>query len=82
MLWLTLMLNLQKTVNNPNDPSFCGLGFASTSIGCASNPNINANGNMSTIVTTNEVSSSTLTKKKLLEAKELQCHNMGFLCLK
>jgi hypothetical protein len=52
-----------ERVDNPNDPNFCGLVFALASVGCAGNPSINANGNMSTIVTTNEVSSSTLTKK-------------------
>ncbi len=53
-----------KRVDNPNDPNFCGLAFASASIGCASNVSINANANLSTTITTNEVSPSTLAKKK------------------
>jgi len=59
-----LNVEFVERADNPNDPNFCGLAFALASIGCASNPNINANGNMSTIITTNEVSSSTLTTKK------------------
>ncbi len=55
-----LNVEFVKRVDNPNDPNFCGLTFASASIGCASNPSINANAKLSTTITTNEFSSSTL----------------------
>jgi hypothetical protein len=53
-----LNVEFVERVDNPNDPNFCGLAFGSAFVGCASNPSINANGDMFTIVTINEVSSS------------------------
>ncbi len=57
-----LNVEFVERIDDPDDPNFHGLAFASAFVGCASNPSINANGNLSTIVTTNEVSSSTLAK--------------------
>jgi hypothetical protein len=54
-----LNVEFVERVDNPHDPNFCGLAFASAFVGCASNLSINANGNISTTITANEVSSPT-----------------------
>jgi hypothetical protein len=64
--YVVINLNVEflEKVDDLDDSIFCGLVFASASIGCVSNPSTNANGNLSTTITTNQVILSTLAKKK------------------
>ncbi len=60
-------------VDNPNDLDYCGSTSTSTSISCVGSPNITINGNLFTMVTTDEALWSTLEKQR--DFWKLKSHN-------